>query len=159
MLSLTLITVEKQQSSHIDEALHEYIKRLTPYCKLNLTCIKPERLSDNPSETEIAKALESEAKAIEKHFSPNVYTVALCIEGNRQTSEQFAELIKNATDNYGKLTFIIGSSHGLAERIKQKANLRLSMSSMTFPHKLAKVMLLEQTYRGFTILNNKTYHK
>jgi Uncharacterized conserved protein len=157
MLNLTLITVEKPSPSHTDQALSEYIKRLSAYCKLSLVSIKPARLPDNPSKGEIENALKTEAKAIEKHITPQ--TVALCVEGKQQTSEQFAETIKSAADTGGKLTFIIGSSYGLAEEIKQKANLRLSMSGMTFPHKLAKVMLLEQIYRGFTILNNKTYHK
>ena len=157
MLKLTIITVEKPSASHLNAVLQDYIARLAPYCKLTPINISPAHLPENPSEAEITKALGVEAKQISKHLSG--FSVALCIEGKQQTSEQFAALLKTAADNHSKLTFIIGSSYGLSEAVKQKANLRLSMSAMTFPHKLAKVMLLEQVYRGFTILQGKTYHK
>ena len=113
-----------------------------------------------PSEKQIANALEKEADMIEKKLSANALTVAMCIEGKQLSSVKLSEKMADAAvQGRSAINFIIGSSYGLAPRIKSLADIRLSMSEMTFPHQLARVMLLEQIYRAYTILSGTHYHK
>ena len=106
------------------------------------------------------EAAEKEAAEIEKHIPQNAFVYALCIEGKTMPSEQFsAQLEQAAVQGSGSVVFVIGSSFGLSERVKRRANVRLSMSPMTFPHQLARVMLLEQLYRAFQIRSGGKYHK
>ena len=121
--------------------------------------IDPVRLSDNPSRTEIDNALEREAEIILKKVPENSTVISLCVEGKEFSSEGFAEKIKEQSA-YGKnLVFVIGSSYGLSEKVKKSSDIRLSVSQMTFPHQLFRVMLLEQIYRAFKINEGSTYHK
>ncbi|WP_303162446.1 23S rRNA (pseudouridine(1915)-N(3))-methyltransferase RlmH [Ruminococcus champanellensis] len=147
MMQVRLVTVGKLKEQYLREACAEYAKRIGRFAKLQILELEEARLPENPGEKEIAQALEAEASAIEKACAG--YVIALCIEGKQQKSQAFA----------GLLTLVIGSSFGLAERIKRRADLRLSMSEMTFPHQLARVMLLEQLYRAFQIQAGGKYHK
>ena len=140
---IQLLTVGKQKEPHLVTAQDVYIKRLSPFCKIQFTQLPAVRLSDKPSDKEIAKALAQEADSIRK--ASKGLTVALCIEGKQLSSQDFSDLLtRQFPMRDSAVTFIIGSSFGLDDSIKQQAYFRLSMSEMTFPHALASVMLLEQ---------------
>ena len=160
MLSVHIICVGKLKEPFYIQAAAEYCKRLSAYCKLELTELPEERLPDRPSPAQIAAALAKERDAILGKIPPGARLVALCVEGKPRSSEEIAALL---TDFMGSgvrhLVFLIGGSHGLDESLKEKTWLRLSMSPMTFPHHLARVMLLEQLYRGFKITEGSPYHK
>lgn len=159
MIRVKLITLGKLKEKYLREAAEEYIKRLSRYCTLEIVELQPKALPEDPSAEQIAAALNAEAELIEKQLPKGGTVVALCIEGKQQPSEKMAELIERSALSGGSISFIIGSSFGMAERIKNSADVRLSMSQMTFPHQLARVMLLEQIYRGFKISEGSTYHK
>jgi len=142
------------------DAAAEYQKRLTPYCRLTVTELPEVRLPDSPSPAQILSALEREGAAIRAHLPTSAGVIALCVEGKEVDSTRFSALLSaglHPTDK--QLAFLIGSSHGLHPSLKDAAGLRLSMSPMTFPHHLARVMLLEQIYRGFKIQEGSGYHK
>ena len=160
MLAVKLICVGKMRERFYTEAFAEYQKRLQSLCRLELLEIAEQRLGDAPSPREIEAALEKEGAEILRAIPADAYTVALCVEGKQMPSEGMAELIRER-ENSGrpKLCFVIGGSFGLAESVKRRADRRLSMSMMTFPHHLARVMLIEQLYRGFKINEGSRYHK
>lgn len=160
MLSVKLICVGKMREDFYIGAFAEYAKRLRAYCDLDCTEIPEQRLPDAPSEKEIEAGLCREAAGVMKNIPPDAYTVALCVEGRQMKSEGLARLVAER-ENSGKpkLCFIIGGSFGLSESVKKRADLRLSMSEMTFPHHLARVMLIEQLYRAFKINEGSKYHK
>ncbi|MBR0112132.1 MAG: 23S rRNA (pseudouridine(1915)-N(3))-methyltransferase RlmH [Clostridia bacterium] len=160
MLNIKIICLGKLKESYLRDACAEYIKRLGAFCKLTVTELAPAKLPDNPNETQIACALKEEAKKIEACTGKGESVIALCIEGKELTSEKLSEEIDNfALSGESSLVFVIGSSYGLDPEIKTSAKLRLSMSRMTFPHQLARVMLLEQIYRAFMISSSGKYHK
>ena len=160
MLNVKLICVGKMRERFYIDAFAEYQKRLQSLCRLKLTELAEQRLPENPSPAEITAALEREGQEILKAIPPDAYVVALCVEGGQMPSEGMAELIRER-ENSGKpkLCFVIGGSYGLAPAVKARADRRLSMSQMTFPHHLARVMLIEQLYRGFKINEGSRYHK
>ena len=160
MLNVKLICVGKMREKFYIDAFEEYRKRLQAYCRLELTEITEQRLSDRPAEKEITAALEREGQEILKSVPADAYLVALCVEGKQMPSEGMAELIA-ARENSGKpkLCVVIGGSFGLSPTVKARADRKLSMSQMTFPHHLARVMLVEQVYRGFKINEGSQYHK
>lgn len=160
MLHIKLICVGKLREKYYIEAFREYEKRLSAYCRLDCVEIAEQRLSDSPSDREITAALEREAAEILKAVPANAFLCALCVEGRQMSSEELAALLA-AREGSGrpKLCFVIGGSFGLSPAVKQRADLRLSFSSMTFPHHLARVMLAEQVYRGFKINEGSRYHK
>ena len=159
MIKITLITLGKLKEKYLRDAVDEYAKRLSRYCKLDVVELTPINLSEKPSQGEIDAALLKEAEMVEKRIPEGSVVTALCVEGKANTSEQFAELIDKNTNSGKNMCFIIGSSYGLSDSIKQMANLKLSLSEMTFPHQLFRVMLLEQIYRAFKINEGSTYHK
>ena len=160
MQNLTILCVGKLKEKFYADACAEYRKRLTRYCKLSLVELPEERLPDEPSAARIDAALSKEADAILEKLPRGGAVVALCVEGRPLSSEQLSDaLARYATQGVSQVTFLIGGSFGLSERVKQKADLRLSMSPMTFPHHLARVMLLEQIYRAYQIQNGTKYHK
>ena len=138
----------------------EYTKRLSGYAKVELLEIAPVKLPEKPSKTEIERALDAEAEMIIKKISDRDYVTALCIEGRQPSSEEMSrELSDRINMGDGSLVYIIGSSYGLSDRVKQLADARLSFGKMTFTHQLFRVMLLEQLYRSFKILDGSKYHK
>ena len=149
MMKVTLIAPEGLKEKYLRDAADEYIKRLRSFCDLKIAEFSPFKLPDKPSGSQIAAALDREAEQILKRIPAGSRTVALCIEGKMLSSEELAGEI-HAADNSGTpFTFIIGSSHGLAEQVKRAADIRLSFSKMTFPHQMMRVVLLEQIYRSF----------
>ena len=152
MLEIKVICAGKLKEKYLAAACDEYLKRLRPLanvtvCQVNEDTVHPDGLA-------------REAAVIEKEIPKGAYVIPMCIEGQQMTSEQLAQTVAQLQSRgVSCLCFIIGSSNGLEESIKQKGSLRLSMSKMTFPHHLARVMLLEQIYRALSILGGGKYHK
>lgn len=161
MMRVNLITVGKLKEKYWRDAAAEYVKRLGAFCKVEIVELNECRLSDEPSDKEIQSALETEAAAMQKYLDANgAYNIAMCIEGKQLTSEELSAAMTGCgTRGYSTLNFVIGSSFGIAPSVKQRADMRLSMSKMTFPHQLARILLLEQIYRGFQIEKGSKYHK
>ena len=159
MLNVNIIAVGKLKESYLRMACAEYEKRLGAFCRLGIIELAESRLPEKPSEKEILSALDEEAQAMEKKIS-GAYNIAMCIEGKTLSSEKFSELITRIpVQGKSTVNIIIGSSYGIADSIKSRADMRLSMSPMTFPHQLARVMVLEQLYRAFMIAGGGKYHK
>ena len=159
MIGVKIITVGTLKESYLRDAAAEYEKRLGAFCRFETVQLKEEKLPDDPSDTEIQKALEREAIQIEKSISPRAYRIAMCVEGNQLSSEELAERIGKIEQTAGEIVFIIGSSFGLSDSVKRSADMRLSVSKMTFPHQLMRVLLLEGVYRAFNIRKGTRYHK
>ena len=159
MIRLSLITLGRLKEKYLTSACEEYIKRLKGYCNLEIVEIEPMRLPDKPSQSEIDKALLKEAEMISAKIPKEATVFAMCIEGKQLSSEELADKIKENVNMGRNIAFIIGSSYGLCEQIKKNADIRLSVSKMTIPHQLFRVMLLEQIYRGFKINEGAMYHK
>ena len=159
MIKITLITLGKLKEKYLRDATDEYAKRLSRYCKLDVVELTTVSLPDNPSQTEVDVALNKEAEMIEKRIPDGSIVTALCVEGKSFSSEDLADFVEKNTNSGKNMCFIIGSSYGLSSSVKQRASLKLSLSAMTFPHQLFRVMLLEQIYRAFKINEGSTYHK
>ena len=157
-MNIKLIVIGKLKEDYLRSACAEYIKRLGRYCTFELHELDECRLSDSPSDKEIAAALKKEGEQI-KRFAAGMI-VPMCIEGKQLSSTELAEAIASAgVSGSSTVSFVIGSSFGLDPEIKAMGQLRLSMSKMTFLHQLARVMLLEQIYRAFQINSGGKYHK
>ena len=160
MLNITIIAVGKLKEQYLRDASAEYRKRLSTLCKLNIVEINPEKLSDNPSAKEIENALNNEAKKIIEKIPKGAKVYSMCIEGKQRTSEELSREIDNlALEGVSNIVFIIGGSFGLSDEVKKLSAFRLSMSKMTFPHQIARIMLLEQIYRATQISIGTKYHK
>ena len=157
-MNINLIVIGKLKEDYLRSACAEYIKRLGRYCSFELHELDECRLSDDPSDKEIAAALKKEAEQIKKYAKGMI--VPMCIEGKQLTSPELSQKMTEAgVSGQSTVTFIIGSSFGLDDGIKSMGALKLSMSKMTFPHQLARVMLLEQIYRAFQIAEGGKYYK
>lgn len=160
MLKIDIICVGKLKEKFFRDAENEYIKRLSRYSKINVIEVKDEPTPDKPTETEKNKVLSKEGEAILKKLAPSSYVIALCVEGSQMPSETLAKKFESLmSGGCGYITLIIGGSMGLSDEVKNRAGLKLSFSEMTFPHRLMRIILLEQVYRAFTIIEGKTYHK
>ncbi len=157
--SVRFITVGSLKESYLREAVSEYRKRLSGMCRVEEIELKETRLPDNPSDAEIRAALSAEAKAILAAIPPRAFAVALCVEGQKMSSPELSRRLEAVTDETGELCFIIGSSYGLAPEVKSAARLRLSVSDLTFPHQLMRVILYEAIYRCYQIAKGSKYHK
>ena len=158
-MKITVIALASLKEKYLKDAAAEYIKRLGAYCDLKIIELDPVRLPEKPSDAEINSALEREAELILKKIPAGDYVVPLCIEGKQLSSEEFSGVLEQEMNIGRGVTFIIGSSCGLADMVKRRADLRLSFSKMTFPHQLFRVMLLVQIYRAFKICSGGAYHK
>lgn len=159
MFRIHLIVTGNLKERYWREAAAEYEKRLSAFARLTVSELKESRLPENPGPAEIATALEKEADAILPLLSPHAFVVALCVEGKMLSSEELAATLSQIMREEGELTLIIGSSHGLSPRVKERADLRLSFSRLTFPHQMMRVLTLEAVYRALTILAGRKYHK
>ena len=160
MLTVTLICVGKLKEKFYLAAAAEYEKRLSAFCKLNLIELPETRLPERPSQAQIDQALERDAGLILDKVPKGSALIPLCVEGEQLTSPQLAKRMERwAVQGQSALTFVIGGSFGLHPRVKEQGVFRLSMSPMTFPHHLARIMVLEQIYRGFQINAGTRYHK
>ncbi len=160
MLKITLITVGRLKEQYLRDAVKEYEKRLSTLCSLKNVEIDAAKLPDSPNASQISAALETEADKILTAVPQGAYVIPMCIEGKQMDSEELSQKLSDlGVSGVSNVVFIIGGSYGLSDRVKQKADYKLSMSKMTFPHQLARVMLLEQIYRAFKIAMGGTYHK
>ena len=160
MLGVKIIAVGKLREKHYIDACKEYVKRLSRFYKLEIVEIPERRLADAPAQAEIDAALFEEGKAVLRLVPSAALFIAMCVEGVEYGSEGFAELIQKAAERgKSRLCFVIGSSYGLHDSVKNAADLRVSMSKMTLPHHLARVVLLEQLYRAGSMNSGGKYHK
>lgn len=160
MLEVTVVCVGKLKEQYLRDACAEYSKRLSAFCRLKVIELAAERLSDNPSQAEIEKALSREGKRILEKIPDRAAIITMCIEGRQLSSEELSQKLSSlASQGIGSVAFVIGGSFGLSQEVKAKSLLRLSVSRMTFPHQMFRVMLLEQIYRAFQIQNGAKYHK
>ena len=160
MLKIRLIAMGRLTEEPFRRAAEEYAKRISRFYSLSVEELKPEPLPLSPAPADVVRALEKDAARILAAVPPRGVLWAMCVEGKTLSSEEFSAKIEAAASSgFGELCFVVGSSHGLAESVKQKAALRLSVSPMTFPHELFRVMLLEQIYRAGEIGAGGKYHK
>ena len=160
MQKVTILCVGKLKEKFYIDAAAEYVKRLQRLCRLEIVELPESRLPDDPSPAELRRALQAEAAAIRQRLPGSGALVALCIEGKPCSSEELSRrIIDFGVQGRTQLTFLIGGSVGLDESLKQQADWRLSMSPMTFPHHMARIMLLEQIYRAYQIAGGAKYHK
>ena len=159
MANITLITVGTLKENYLKDAVAEYKKRLSQYARVEEINLKEERIVNEDDASEVRRALESEGERILAAIPKGSGKIALCVEGKQYDSVALAGLIGRMADESGKITLIIGSSHGLADKVKKECDVRLSVSALTFPHQLMRVVLYEALYRSFTILAGKKYHK
>ena len=160
MFEITLVAMGKLKEKFYISAAAEYAKRLGGYCRFSLLELPESRLPENPSEAEIAAGLEKEAGVILERIPKGAWFCVLTPEGRELSSEAFAGKMKEVKlSGKSSACFLIGSSFGIAPRVKQRADLRLSMGPMTFPHHLARIMVLEQLYRAEAIQAGSKYHK
>ena len=161
MQNIDLICIGKMNAAYFAAGVEEYRKRLGGFCNFRIIELPETALADkNASDKQIAKALHTEADAILASVRKGAYLVALCVEGKQISSEELAEMLaQRAGSGAGDIAFVIGSSHGLDDRVKQAAKARISMGRITLPHQLARLVLCEQIYRAFSINAGSKYHK
>lgn len=158
-MNITVISVGTLKERYLTEAVAEYKKRLSQYARVEEINIKEEKIKDEDDVTEINRALSCEGEKIISAIPRDSVKIALCVEGREYDSPALARLIEGFGDERGKITLIIGSSHGLADTVKAAADVKLSVSKLTFPHQLMRVLLFEVLYRSMTIIAGKRYHK
>lgn len=159
-MKITLITVGKIKEKYLKDAIAEYSKRLSRYCKLEIVEVADEKTPDNASDTAEDAIRDKEGERILKYIKEDAYVITLEIAGKMLTSEEMAEKIdKLGVQGTSHIIFIIGGSIGLGREILKRSDYALSFSKMTFPHQLMRVILLEQIYRSYRIINHEPYHK
>lgn len=158
-MNINIIAVGKIKEKYFTAAIDEYSKRLSRFVKLNVTEVADEKIPDRASDKEIEQIKEKEGEKILAKIPQGSYVITLCIEGEELSSEELAEKVAAVSMTNSSVTFIIGGSLGLSDKVKSASQLRLSFGRMTLPHQLMRVVLLEQIYRAFKINNNESYHK
>ena len=159
MATIKFITVGTLKEEYLREAVRVYEKRLSGFCHVEQVNLEEAKLPSDPSDGDIKRALAEEAKAILSSMSDRSYKIAMCVEGKQFSSEELAAKLDSAFSAANEICFVIGSSHGLDDSVKNAADLRLSVSKMTFPHQLMRVLLLEGVYRCMNIIKGTKYHK
>ncbi len=159
-MKITILCVGKVKEKFYREGISEFTKRLSRYCKLEIIEVADEKTTEDASETEIRIIKEKEGERILKNIKEDAYVVCLCIDGKQLNSEELSDKIeKLGVQGISHICFVIGGSLGLADDVVKRANFRLSFSPMTFPHQLMRLILLEQIYRAYRIMNHEPYHK
>lgn len=159
MLNVKIYVTGTLKEQYYKDAIAEYKKRLSAYCKLEIIEYKEYKLPENPSEKQIEQALEIEGERILSDISPRAYKVAMCVEGKQLSSEEFAVKLDEISASHGEVALIIGSSLGLSESLKRSCDLRMSVSKMTLTHQMMRVWLVEILYRCLSISHGGKYHK
>lgn len=159
-MKITILCVGKVKEKFYRDAIEEFAKRLSRYCKLEIVEVSDEKTEEQASETEIRLVKEKEGERLLKNIKDDAYVITLCIDGKQLDSEELSEKIeKLGIQGTSHIYFVIGGSLGLADAVVKRADYKLSFSKMTFPHQLMRVILLEQIYRSYRIMNNEPYHK
>ena len=156
MIKIKVVCVGKIKEKYFADAVKEYEKRLSRYCQFQIKELKEENFNDNPTESDVKTIIKKEGESILKEIKGKV--ILLDIKGKEYSSVEFSTLIKDFVDKGEEVTFIIGGSYGVSQEVKDKASAKISFSKMTFPHTLFRVMLVEQIYRAYTIINGAKYH-
>ena len=159
MADICFISVGTLKESYLKDAVAEYKKRLMQYAKVEEINISEQTIKNEDDISEVRRALDAEGERIIAKIPKASYIVAMCVEGKEYDSIALAKAIGEAVDLRGRVTFIIGSSHGLSDNVKNLADAKISLSRLTFPHQLMRVILIEAVYRSFTIISGKKYHK
>ena len=160
MLNVKIFCIGSIKEKYFKDAILEYQKRLTDFCKFSILELPEYKISNNPSNSDINKALTEEGKRVLSKIKDKDEVVSLCIEGKELSSVGLSKYINDAAlTGHSTVDFIIGGSFGLSDEVKNRSNLKLSMSQMTFTHQMSRVILCEQIYRAFNILNGGKYHK
>lgn len=159
MLTIEIVCIGKIKEKYLQDAISEYSKRLSKYCKLNIIELPDEKIPDKANETISNQIKEKECNKILNHIKKDSYIIALDLNGTQFSSEDFSKKIDSISMENSNITFIIGGSLGLTKYLLNNCNLKVSFSKMTFPHQLFRVFLLEQIFRAFKISNGETYHK
>ena len=159
MVKITLISVGTLKEDYLKDAISEYKKRLSQYARVEEINLKEEAIHNEDDVGEISRALSTEGDKILAALPRDAKKIALCVEGKQYDSVELAHIIGGYADECGKIALVIGSSHGLADKVKSACDAKISFSKMTFPHQLMRVILYEALYRSFTILAGKRYHK
>ena len=159
MLSVNIICVGKLKESYLRDAIDEYSKRMRTLCRLSIIELPEERSSDDPSAAEIGHVISAESERIMQKLGKGDYVIAMCVEGRNISSEELSAKLEDISMRSSTVDLIIGGSWGLSDELKSRADFKLSMGKMTFPHQLCRVMLLEQVYRAFQISKGTKYHK
>ena len=158
-MTINIICVGKIKEDYFSRAAAEFEKRLSRFCSINIIQIPDKSIPDNPSPAECSAVLNKEGEQILKKIGKSDIVIAMCIEGKILSSEEFAAKLSDFQMQSSTIDFVIGGSLGLSDEVKKRADFKLSMSRMTFPHRIARLMLEEQIYRAFKILSNEIYHK
>lgn len=159
-MNIDILCVGKIKEKYFTDAINEYTKRLGRYCKLNIISVNDEKTPASTTDRERNIIVDAEYQRLQKYIKEDAYVIALAIDGRSYSSEKFANMINNIGINgTSTIQFVIGGSLGLSDEILKKADLKVSFSDMTFPHQLMRVILLEQIYRAYRIINNEPYHK
>ena len=159
MLNVKMFVTGTLKEQYYKDAIAEYKKRLTTYCKLDIIEFKEYKLHDAPSQRQIDQALESEGERILSEMPQKAYKIALCVEGKQLSSEEFAKKLDEISTTHGELCLVIGSSYGLSDKVKNACDMKLSVSKMTLTHQMLRVWLLEIIYRCLSITHGGKYHK
>lgn len=159
MISVTIICVGKLKEQYLRDGCAEYIKRLSAFSKVNVIEVAEERCGDDPSEAEIKSVIEKEGARIITKIPKGSCVIPLCIEGREYSSPEFSAQLEKISLEHSAVTFIIGGSFGISDEVKSLGKIKLSFGKMTLPHQLARMVLLEQVYRAFSISHNSKYHK
>lgn len=159
-MKIKVYAIGKIKEQYLKLGIDEYITRIKPYSNIEIIEVKDEPVSDNPSFKEIEKAKDIEGSRVIKLLKNNEYLIALDLNKKQFKSEEFASfLMQRLEENGSNISFVIGGSYGLSDELKTRSNYSLSLSNMTFLHQMTRLILLEQIYRAFKILNKETYHK
>lgn len=159
-MKITVLCVGKVKEKFYRDAIDEFSKRLSRYCKMEVVEVADEKTQEQASDVEIRLVKEKEGERLLKNIKEDAYVITLCIDGKQLDSEELSEKMeKLGVQGVSHIYFIIGGSLGLADEVIKRADFKLSFSKMTFPHQLMRVILLEQIYRGYRIMNNEPYHK
>ena len=158
MLSINIICIGKIKENYLKDAINEYSKRLSRYCKLNIIELPDEKIPDKLNDSLSNEIKSKECNNIINHIKKDSYIIALDLKGKQFTSEEFSSNLDNLSMETSSITFIIGGSLGLNDELLNKCNQKICFSKMTFPHQLIRVFLLEQLFRAFKISKNETYH-
>lgn len=158
-MNIQIICAGKLKENFWEDAVKEYTKRISKFAKISVIEVPDEKIPNRLSEKEAKKIREKEGEYILSKIKQGSYIIALCVESKQLSSERFAEKISDIMTSNSNIAFIIGGSIGLSEKVKEMADFRISFSEMTFPHQLMRVILTEQIYRAFKIMNKENYHK
>lgn len=159
-MKISILCVGKVKEKFYRDAIDEFTKRLSRYCKLDIIEVADEKTPDKASETEVKQIKDKEGERLLKNIKDDAYVICLCIDGKQLDSEELSHKIETlGVQGTSHICFVIGGSLGLADEVIKRADYKLSFSKMTFPHQLMRVILLEQTYRAYRIMNNEPYHK